>query len=83
VRDHHDVTSASDDELTALLHAAGEIAMSLGIGDCQPAREHAPSPASMRRLCLFATDIDEIREAVKQELARTGKLLNPEPALSR
>jgi hypothetical protein len=37
----------------------------------------------MRRLCLFATDIDEIREAVKQELARTGKLLNPEPALSR
>jgi len=83
VRDHHDVASDGDDELTALLHAAGEIAMSLGIGDCQPAREHSPSPASLRRLCLFATDIDEIREAVAQELARTGKLLNPEPALSR
>jgi HD-like signal output (HDOD) protein len=72
-----------DDELTALLHTAGEVAMSLGYSEVQPARSHEPAASAMRRLCLFSADLDEVRESTAQEVARVGKLLNPEPALSR
>ncbi len=84
VRDHHDESLLEcDDELTALLHTAGEVAASLGYSEPQPARRHEPLPSAMRRLCLFSTDLDEVRETTAQEVARVGKLLNPEPALSR
>ncbi len=84
VRDHHDESAFSADEkLAALLHVAGELAMAMGLSEPQPARNHEPSPSAMRRLCLFSADLDEVRAATAAELARAGKLLNPEPAFSR
>lgn len=84
VRDHHDESAfSSDDELAALLHVAGELAMAMGFSEPQPARSHEPFPSAMRRLCLFEADLDDVRAATAAELARAGKLLNPEPASSR
>ena len=84
VRNHHDDAHiASDDPLTALLHTADELVMSLGIGDPQPLRPHTPSPVALQRLALGAEDLEAVGQLVTTELARVGKLLNPEPALSR
>ncbi|MEQ1633442.1 MAG: HDOD domain-containing protein [Planctomycetota bacterium] len=84
VRNHHDdVHIASDDPLTALLHTADELVMSLGLGDPQPLRPHTPSAAAMQRLALGMDELQTVGQLVETELARVGKLLNPEPALSR
>lgn len=84
VQNHHDeLLFDSDDRLTALLHTADELVMRLGIGDTQATRVHAPAPVALRRLGLAAEDTVAIGELVQAELARVGKLLNPEPAPSR
>lgn len=84
VQNHHDeLLLDSDDRLTALLHTADELVMKLGIGDPQPLRAHAPATPALRRLGLAVEDTDAVGELVVAELARVGKLLNPEPASSR
>ncbi|MGE3173717.1 MAG: HDOD domain-containing protein [Planctomycetota bacterium] len=83
-RNHHDVSHlASDDDLTALLHVADETIMSLGIGELQAERPHAPAPMALQRLRLTNEDVEAVKKVVEQELDRIGKLLNPEPQVGR
>ncbi len=83
-RNHHDLSHvATDDDLTALLHVADELVMSMGIGDPQPERSHEPNGAAMQRLGLTGSDFAAVKTMVEQELARMGKLLNPEPQVGR
>jgi len=83
-RHHHDPANiTTDDDLTALLHTADEIVMSLGIGDPQPQRPHTPCAEALRKLRLSEIDVIEIRAVVVHDIERIGKLLNPEPAVGR
>lgn len=84
VRNHHDVSHvATDDDLTALLHVADELVMSMGIGDPLPERHHTPHPQALQRLGLGTADLEPVRVSVAQEVERIGKLLNPEPPAGR
>ncbi len=83
-RNHHDLSQvATDDDLTGLLHVADELVMGMGIGDPQPERVHQPNAAAVQRLGLNDSELQSVRTSVEQELARIGKLLNPEPQGSR
>ena len=83
-RNHHDLSHvATDDDLTALLHVADELVMSMGIGDPLPERRHAPDPQALQRLGLGTADLEPVRISVAQEVERIGKLLNPEPPVGR
>jgi len=83
-RNHHDLSHvATDDDLTALLHVADELVMSMGIGDPQPERRHTPDPQALQRLGLGTADLEPVRVSVAQEVERIGKLLNPEPHVGR
>lgn len=78
-RNHHDPgLIAGDDDLTALLHVADEMVMSMGYGDPATDRQHAPAPEALRKLNLGETDLGQLREVIAAELKRSARLLNPE-----
>ena len=83
-RNHHDpVRIAADDDLTALLHVADQLAMGLGHGSAGPARNHEPCTEALQKLRLQRQDLDEIATQVQQELERVTEALNPDPQRGR
>lgn len=83
-RNHHELSLlGSDGDLTALLHVADELVMSMGIGDPQPERVHEPNAAALQRLGINGPDLVAVRASVEVDLQRIGKLLNPEPQVGR